>query len=293
MHYPFGVAAKNPGEILPKALRDEDKGFCQFRNRWRDGEDFVTCIYGKSEPTGGGWSYADGASFRLFGLGTMWAVKGGGNKDGGQDVENVVTVPGTSGWLGGRVTHWAPQADGSGTVTFDTSDLYLARPDGKGGSAGDVLQQAPPGARLVRERYLDWGIGGLRSFAVDYSGQSGAAALVAVVDRIALEPGGKLPASEPVWQMHTGGTLAVDGRAFTISGRDGATLRGTFLAPASVKLAATGGRLTATGGREFFVVVTVQKGAAPTIEVSGAGLQARAKIGGQQVWFDGENLKLK
>ena len=136
---------EEPEGILPQALRDEDKGFCQFRNRWRDGDDFVACIYGKSEPTGGGWSYADGASFRLFGCETMWAVKGGGNKDGGQDVENVVTIPGTSGWLGARVTHWAPRADGGGSVTFDTSDLYLARPDGKGGSAGDVLQEAPPG----------------------------------------------------------------------------------------------------------------------------------------------------
>jgi hypothetical protein len=289
MHYPFGIEAKNPEAVFSKTLRDEEKGFCQFRNRWRDGDDFTACIYGKSEPTGGGWSYADGASFRLFGLGKMWVVKGGGNKDGGQNVENVVVIPGTNGWLGGRVTHWEPRPEG-GSVTFDTSDIYLARPDGKGGSASEVLQEAPPGAKLVADRYLDWGIRGLRGFAVDYSGQSGAEALAAIVDRIALEPGGKLPGGEPVWQMHTGGKLSVEGNTFTVAGADNATLRGTFLAPAGVKLAAEGGRLTATGGREFFVVMTVQKRDAPKLEASGAGLAARAKIGKRRVAFDGKRI---
>jgi len=290
-HYPFGVEAKHPETILPKALLDRDKGFVQFRSQWKDGDDFVACIYGKSEPTGGGWSYADGASFRLFGLGTMWAVKGGTGKDGGQSVENVVVVPSTNGWLGGHVTHWEPRPHG-GTVSFDTSDIYLARPDGKGGAAGEVLSEAPPDAKLVMGRYLDWGIRGLRSFAADYSGQSGAEAVVAIADRIALEPGGKLPAGEPVWQMHTGGTLSVKGNTFTVVGKDRATLRGTFLAPAGAKLAAEGGRLTATGGREFLVVMTIQRGEAPKIETTGVGLNIRARVGRQQVSFDGKGIRI-
>jgi len=289
MHYPFGVRASNPGEVFPRALRDEEKGFCQFRNRWQDGDDFVACIYGKSEPTGGGWSYADGASFRLFGLGTMWAVKGGGNKDGGQDVENVVAIPGTNGWLGARIADWEPRPNG-GAVTFDTSDLYLARPDGKGGSASDILSEAPQGAKLVKNRYLDWGIRGLRSFAVDYSGAGGAEALVAVVDRIGLEPGGKFPSGDPVWQMHTGGALTVEGNSFTISSKDKTSLRGTFLVPAGVNLAANGGRLTATGGRDFFVLMTVQKGEAPKVEASGTGLNIQAQVGRQHVSFDGKGI---
>jgi hypothetical protein len=290
-HYPFNVAAKNPEGILPRALCDDDKGFCQFRNRWRDGDDTVACIYGKNEPTGGGWSCADGASFRLFGLGTKWAVKGGGNKDGGQNVENVVAVPGTNGWLGARMVHWEPHADGGGNVAFDTSDLYLARPDGKGGSAGELLSEAPAGARLVRQRYLDWGIRGLRCFAVDYRGGR-AEAVLAVVDRISLEPGGRLPAGEPVWQLHTGATPAVAGNTFTIAGKGQATLRGQFLAPAAVKLSADGNRLTASGGREYFVVMTVQQGPAPKIETSGAGLDARARIGRQRVVFDGKRVRI-
>ena len=145
----------------------------------------------------------------------------------------------------------------------------------------------------MRDRYLDWGLRGLRSFAVDYSGGSGAEALVAVVDRVAIEPGGKLPAGEPVWQMHTGGKLSVEGNTFTIVGKDKATLRGMFLAPAGVKLTAEGGRLTAAGGREFFVVMTVQKGEAPKIEVSGTGRDVRAKAGRQRVWFDGQGIHLE
>jgi hypothetical protein len=90
--------------------------------------------------------------------------------------------------------------------------------------------------------------------------------------------------------MHTGGTLAIDGTSFTVAGKDNATLRGTFLAPAGVQLSAEGGRLTATGGREFFVVMAVRKGEAPKVEASGAGLGARAKIGKRQVAFDGRSI---
>jgi len=49
---------------------------------------------------------------------------------------------------------------------------------------------------------------------------------------------------------------------------------------------------TATGGREFFVVMTVQKGETPRIKASGAGLDARAKVGRRQVLFDGKGIHI-
>jgi hypothetical protein len=289
-HYPFAVEAKNPEGILPKALFDTQKGFVQFRNQWRDSGDFVASIYGKSEPTGGGWSFADGSSIRIFGLGTMWVKKGGGNSDGGQNVESVVSIPGTNGWLGGQVTHFQ-EADWGGVVSMDTSDIYLCKPDGGGGRAASVVTSAPAGLRLVENRLIDFGIRGLRSLAADYSGKCGAPGLFVLADRISIEPWGKLPKGEPTWQLHVGGEAAVDGNKFVIKGRDGAALAGTFITPGNVKLSYENGMLSASG-REFLVVMTVQKGAAPAVKIEGVGLEARLTVGQQRIVFDGKKLVL-
>jgi hypothetical protein len=290
-HYPFDVPARNPDGILPKVLHDTEKGFVNFRNRWQDADDYVACIYGKSEPTGGGWSFADGASFRFLGRRTMWVKKGGGNSDGGQEVENVVTMPGVNGWLGAQVTDIQAAPDGSGAVSLDTSDIYLAKPDGKGGQANAVIKDAPPGARIVADRLLDWGVRGLRCFAVDYSGKSGSEAMLVLLDRIIIKDGGKLPAGEPTWQLHTGSDTAVDGATFTIKGNGGYDLVGRFVHPSNAPLKLEGNRLTCPG-REFLVVMTVQKGPAPALTVEGNGMPSAVKLGEQTIRFDGQRIRL-
>lgn len=139
----------------------------------------------------------------------------------------------------------------------------------------------------------NWGIRGMHGFGVDYTGRSDAEALVVLVDCISLESGGKLPTGEPVWQMHTGGNLAVEGNSFVIRGGNDASLQGIFLVPSDVKLTAEKSRLTATGGREFFVVMTIQKGEALEIERFGSGLGTRVKIGRQQISFDGNAIRIE
>jgi len=87
-----------------------------------------------------------------------------------------------------------------------------------------------------------------------------------------------------------------------------ASLKATFLAPPRVRLdAGTENiqvrdarhgyhgpirRVKATGGDEFFVVMTVQRDAPPAVETSGAGLKATAVVGKQTVRFDGKNIML-
>lgn len=265
-NYPFEVAARNPSEILPKAIADQRKGYHVFRNGWNDANDFVATVYFKSEPRVG-WSYHDAGSFRIFGLGTQWAVKLDSRdknqpNPGSRLAENVVAVPGTRGWLGGPVTHFESKPDGSGVVSARLDDVF----------------------RGPHPTNVDLGIRATRSFAVDYSGACGAPALFAVADRI--EGAG---ANAPVWVMHTGGKPGVNGNTFTIEGEDGATMRGTFVHPPDVKLTVTNQTLRATGGGEFRVVMTVQKTPAPTVQQRGA----RVVIGDCQLEFDGGSIVLR
>lgn len=69
----------------------------------------------------------------------------------------------------------------------------------------------------------------------------------------------------------------------------GPNLKCTFLAPGTPVLT---GAITAKGGDEYYAVVTVQNGSAPTVSTEGDGLGARATVGKQTVHFDGKNIVL-
>ena len=123
----------------------------------------------------------------------------------------------------------------------------------------------------------------LRSFAVDYSGTSGAAGLFVVVDRFRdLSP-------NKTWIMYTEGKVTLEGQSFTILGKKGATMKGTFIAPSAVKLSwqetPAGGKIMASGGSLFYVVMTVQQEEAPAVKVSGVGLNATIQVGEQEIRF--------
>jgi hypothetical protein len=105
----------------------------------------------------------------------------------------------------------------------------------------------------------------------------------------------------------------VEGNTFTIKKPDGATFRGTFVTPDNVKLTAEirqtamiGGAgssrdqtlersipgLFATGGDNFFVVATLQRGDPPPVKITGAGLDAIVTIGKRTIRFDGKKIAL-
>jgi hypothetical protein len=48
----------------------------------------------------------------------------------------------------------------------------------------------------------------------------------------------------------------------------------------------------ATGGDEFFVVMTLQRDVPPAVETNGTGLRATAIVGKQTIRFDGKNIVL-
>lgn len=270
--YREDIAAKNPGEILNRVLVDQQKGFYVFRNRWRDSDDFVASIYLKKEPLNGSWSYPDVGSFRIWGLGGRWAEPGISEKDGVWTDENVVVMPKTRAWNSSRPTFFASNIHGSGIVSLRTDNNVLKK------------SQSPTGIGLVR------------SFAVDYSGAAGIPGLFAVVDKFV----GSTEAEafgDKTWVMNTEGKVTIDGQTFTIEAVNGTTMKGTFVTPAKVKIAyektKTGGKITATGGNEFFVVMTVQKGQAPSVKISGEGLDAMVRVGKQAVYFSSDRLFLE
>ena len=266
LNFPLDVECVHPEEGMPKVIADRRKGAFVFRNRYADGDDFVTHVFLRSErPRGPAWFLPEAGSFRISGLGAAWAVMGGGQnkRDPKYSEENVVEVAGGTGTGCGKLLYFVALPGGSGVVGADMSDVY-----NHGGGGG-----------IRAERHV----------AVDYSGRCGAPALVAVADRIA---GG----GTKRWLMHTEGRrIETAGRRFTIHAKGGATLCGRLVAPESITLSASAQTLSAASEAEeadFFVIMTIQKGGAPPATAAGTGLESVVRVGRRVVRFADGKLEL-
>jgi hypothetical protein len=82
----------------------------------------------------------------------------------------------------------------------------------------------------------------------------------------------------------------VAGNVFTVGDETGPNLRGQFIAPGNVNVAAG---VKATGGDEYFCVITIQNGKPPEIKVEGAGLAAKVSVGNRKFAFDGEKINVQ
>jgi len=310
VHYPLDMQPREPAGLMPLVWEAPDFGFYGFRNNWKDHNDIVTQVFLKAHFIGG-WNGPNAGTFRIAGLGRIWAA-GPEGRERRRWHESVVWLPNDDHYESalGRLLYLKAEKDGSGVLSIDLGDVYSARPDEK------QRLYAPYGGGRHAWAFKPSGIEGMRSFAVDYSGQCGAPALFAIVDKIR---GGK----EKVWlwqlPAETKGRqsvvpeVIVGDNCFTIRQGD-ATLHATFLAPAPVKIQAgsrtmeitisaghkAGQKTTvsfdavfATGGDEFFVVATLQRGKPPEVKASGSGLNAAAVIGRRKVSFDGQKIVLQ
>ena len=306
VNYPLEMEPKPPAGILPLTWEAPDFGFYAFRNAWAGGDDIVTQVFLKAHHIGG-WNGPNAGTFRIAGLGKTWAV-GPEGRERRRWHESVVWLPNDDHYEGalGRLAFLKTEKDGSGVVTVDLQDVYSKHP--KRGL------YAPYGGARHDWAFEDSGISGLRSFGVDYSGRCGAPALFAIVDKIR---GGhekvwlwQIPEGESSAKQPQTAPVAIQGNAFTIRQGD-ATLHATFIAPAAVKLAAgtrtmqikkSAGHgagkpmdvrfsaVFAEGGDEFFVVATLQRGEPPAVKIEGKGLDAKVRVGGRLVAFDGQKL---
>jgi HEAT repeat protein len=208
VNYPLNEEPRPAEEVMPKVIADRAKGGYLFRSSYDRGEDDVlAAIFLRSDPRDGPcYFYQESGTFRLVGLGTQWAIGLPGDKRNWQYAqENVVLAPPSNGRGLGKMIYFEAQPDGSGVVGADMSDVY---------HDGDVPIRAT------------------RHFAVDYSGKSGAAVLVAIVDEF--EGGG-----DKTWIMHSGGkSTTVDRDEFNITGdRPDTSLRGRLISSDGIRLA--------------------------------------------------------
>jgi HEAT repeat protein len=287
------LTARTPAEFPGYCIRDRQKAGYVFRNGWHgDDRDILMTVEGKGQHLRSAHTSWDTGTFRIFGLGSAWAVYSDYGRDAPRLHHNVVLMPedDINGLLPAREIYFHVEKDGSGIVSLDMNDVYLGR---KGG--GNMVDFE---GRVNRKAVRDLGIRGVRSFAADFSGACGAPGLFVVVDRIS--GGGRKE-----WIMHLPSargarvTADVRDRTFTLHSEGvKATLRGTFVVPESVRLEASPGLLKATGPGDFFVVMTLQEGAPPRVGVEGEGLRCKVMLaadsqgGGRSISFDGEKVVL-
>lgn len=324
LHYPLDMQPKHPGECFENTWAAETKGLYVFRNGWKGDEDIVLQTFLKSQ-IAKGHGQANAATFSLYGLGKPW-VESPADRDCVRWKQNVVMFPQDDEdifpYETGVRTYYKAEKDGSGAVSVNLDFIYSGgKPVVTNGVAvlrggTSLLKKEKPVLLSLNdqngiqfpERVNPEGIKGMRAVSVDYSGKCGAPMLLVLVDKIV---GG----GERAWLCNAKGDLSFDGNSFTCTQGD-ASLKFTFAAPAKVRFAKPGettyvkkeektenvyghsktrvvtttnkvDAVAAMGPDHFFVVATLQRGAAPEVHVQGQGLAARVTVGGQTVRFDG------
>jgi len=200
LFYPADLEEKNPADVWGRTWKDDAFGMFIFRNRFQDGDDFVLQTVAKLRPAFGGHEGRDALSFRLWGLGVPWAVGSGRTSDQrGQtsvfpgDPEDGTTPP-------------------RGLVPSVRSSFLRRNGDGY------VVMHIVLSDTGVSEQ--------TRRIVTDFSGESGAPALVLVSD--SSEDG-------RFWRMNTPdfNTITTGPNSFTITSPQGSRLDATILWPAS------------------------------------------------------------
>lgn len=360
--YPLDMTPPAPGAELPLTWFARQHGYLACRNAHADGDDIVFMSFAKAFPTSGRENGNAGA-IRLAGLGHEWIPSVDGRERFREHVLQLGEEVPINERASGHIRDQWQGSDGSGGMTIDLSDIYRGQNLDDEGKGAD-LYSGYGGLRFA-EAFADSGRSGMRAVAIDYSGASGAPALLAVVDQVSgveqadwvirldasIEPYGSWRAKDDDGNLHRGKTIpeasfggrtgygkgnlpleyfvftrgrrvaedyqprvdddmvAIDGNAFIVTQGD-ATLRGTVIAPAVVSLSKGAesqvrpGRaghshnanrfgtysIQASGNTAYFVVMTLQRGPAPEVTLSGEGLDAVITVGGQTVRFDGERI---
>ncbi|MFC1462088.1 hypothetical protein ACFLQU_00640, partial [Verrucomicrobiota bacterium] len=276
----WSIKPVHPSRSLPLTWKAPKFGYYCFRSGWQGGDEFIAQVSTREKPVKGR-NCANAGAFRIFGLGHPW-VAGPAGPTGFRVQEPCVVLPEDeyNERACGQLTHLETEEDGSGVMTIDLNDVY--------------------GEKRT----------GLRAMAFDYSGKSGAPALVVLVDKIV---GGDERLW--LWQLPRGklDEVEIGKNSFTMSYRD-ASMKATFIAPNDVKIEATRDRVRAgklggpnglfegrldrvkaraPAGASFFVVITFQRKAPPEVDVKGKGLEAKITVGRRTVRFGDGKIELR
>lgn len=259
-------------------------GFFTYRNQYRDEADMVAQIYLKLRGNRG-HNGPDALSFRILGLNTAWAVGGGryGLKDNGVDIYKR------------QMNTLYPSSPDGVVKTSEFPGKVVGTPQVFPDGSGHVISSIPVN-NVGTKNHKRW-------FVSDYSRTAGVEAVYVI---------GDTSDDGLFWQWNTldepGIKITHAGNAFTIEGRDGATLRGTVLLPGGTLPWATGKRQRGSafkarsadrpnfamenqfihfqGSGNYLVVVTVaRKGQVhPEVEKTGDGVVGSAIRVGPKVY---------
>jgi len=286
MNYPFDVPAQPPSESLPWVAPDPTGGYWIFRRPWRDGKDSLIVLHLCSglwhgchhERCGRIWD------MQLFALGRQWIGDSKLTESPGAGAAlPSVGIPGASNSvLGPKTTHWSATPDGKAVLSLDMEPVYMQQ------LARGMAPAAGQKTAIFRRfgKFIDHGVRAKRCLAIDLSGACGAPVLFVVVDQTT-------GAKDLAWNLKLAaqaGGGKVEGGTVTAGDPAGANLKCTFVAPKAPTLT---GAIRATGGDDYFAVITVQNGAAPAVKADGEGLSAKVTVGGQIIRFDGGKIVLE
>jgi len=297
--YPLdGIEPAPPKGILPLTWSTLPFGQFGFRNTFDGKDDILLQVWANTSLPHENNLPGAGA-IHLRGLGHAWAPAAlSPHLRRTRAWDGVVQLPddAVNESALGRITFARQESDGSGAVSIDLADLYAtAKKDSKGNPL--PLYERYGGARRT-ENFASSNITALRAVAIDFSGRSGAPALLAIADRIT---GGK----KKVWTWPLDPRVLNDPKAITIEGNtctlrkpDGATLHLTVIAPAHPILKADARTniptLSITGPTgvegDFLIILTLQKGPPPKVRAEGQGLQSSVTVGNQRIVFEGGKL---
>jgi hypothetical protein len=285
MNYPFDVAPQPPAASLPWVAPDPTAGRWIFRKPWADGRDSLVVLNLRSGLWRGCHHDRSGRTWdmQLFALGRQWVGERSlTEKAGAGAALPTVGNPGAfNEVLGPLTTDWNATPDGQAALALDMTPIYMQQLErGATPAAGQKT------ATFIRfGKFIDHGIRASRYVAVDLSGACGAPVLFVAIDRTT-------GAKDLAWNLklaREAGAAKVEGNTVVVGDPAGPNLRCTFLAP---KTPALTGAIKATGGDDYFAVITVQQGAAPAVKVEGEGLSAKVAVGARTVRFDGEKIVL-
>jgi len=271
------------GERWPTAVSAPKAGVALARTAWDADADLVTLL--------------DHGRLRILGLGARWATFAGPHAGTWSHLPGAAGLDNRFGFSPepGRKMPKVYQPSMSVTMDSMSADPAAGTTTARYTIEGTVKRlkaqitiTEKDGNKKV-EKVIDIPEGGdfagQRVVGIDYSGRSGAAAVIVVADT--LDGGGQAPRH---WSLNLGyktpdDKFAVNGNTFAVT-IGGVTFRGTVFGGDDLELAATSNPpyanlFTATTRQpSVLVVMTLSRGDAPAVKAQGDGIQRTVTVGG-------------
>lgn len=277
------VEPEAPGGEWLHHLRSDRAGLGLLRTGWKDRDDLVALLHL--------------GAIRILGRGTRWVSRSGLHSNRWSDSPGAGAMETVLGF-NSRAYRTSIQRELSQFEVLAGNDVASMRVSLRGETrrrkASITVKENVDGRKVETEIEVPEGgpFEGSRSFAVDFTGRSGAPALFVLADR--LEGGGEAPRQ---WVLHAGYEcpFTTEGATFTISHGD-ATLVGRAVLPRDLVFRGesnppyTNFIHAETSSTRVEVILTLQEGKAPGLQATAAGLEGGVSVGERKISLHGDRI---